>query len=473
MEDTPVAVKRDIDLLFVGNFHAAVQQERLPWLGRLAPFADRWHIVLATCVFGADYRHLLSRSRIVFNRSIRGEANSRAFEAVAAGALLMQEAGNLELHQLFRDGQECVYYEDHNLEQLLSYYLEHEDARATIAAAAHGKLAQCTFEAFWDQHLKTIDDQWHVVAGAHAARDTRHAALSLQDRVWQLASSVFGTDTTLEADIAEAAQHAPAHAHQAALQATVEARQRYPDLNHLATGYRRAWDQDPRQVVAGTSLSLVLEQLGQRESAACQAQHVLIGLDRRWQADPDAFDVVPYPLRYDTFRVAWERAAWENAGQRDTEITAKTSLLRWQLHSVLARTTGSLVHEYEACLLRPNCPLSRATLGASLLRENCVLQSLTHLQAAIQRNPFDCDTARLYHEALGKAGQSAQQHTFAHSRRALSQVAEQLVPREPWFAAAARPGPVRHRRGHFVWYGRGPKMPSTRWHTSIAISVSA
>ncbi|HZU38674.1 MAG TPA: hypothetical protein VFA18_22295, partial [Gemmataceae bacterium] len=37
---------RDIDVLFVGNLHPAVQGERLAWLGRLAALSERWRVVI-------------------------------------------------------------------------------------------------------------------------------------------------------------------------------------------------------------------------------------------------------------------------------------------------------------------------------------------------------------------------------------------------------------------------------------------
>ena len=76
---------RDIDVLFVGNLNHAVQRERMPWVARLAALGDRWRVVIETGVFGADYRALLARSRVVFNRSIRGERDPCAFESAAAG----------------------------------------------------------------------------------------------------------------------------------------------------------------------------------------------------------------------------------------------------------------------------------------------------------------------------------------------------------------------------------------------------
>jgi hypothetical protein len=149
LDDPAPEGPRDIDVLFVGNLHPAVQRPRLPWLGRLARLAGRWKVVIATGVFGADYRRLLARARVVFNRSARGECNMRAFEAAAAGALLFQEAGNREVGDYFRDRRECVLYGDDDLEGLLEHYLTHEDERRALAAAARERVRGYTYETLW------------------------------------------------------------------------------------------------------------------------------------------------------------------------------------------------------------------------------------------------------------------------------------------------------------------------------------
>ena len=84
---------KDIDVLFVGNLHPAVQRERLPWLGRLARLADYRRVAIHTGVFGEAHRGLLRRARIVFNRSIRGECTGCAFEAAAAGCVALSGGG--------------------------------------------------------------------------------------------------------------------------------------------------------------------------------------------------------------------------------------------------------------------------------------------------------------------------------------------------------------------------------------------
>ena len=137
-----------------------MQRERLTWLARLAQLGDKWNVRIATGVFGSDYRALLRRSRIVFNRSIRGECNKRAFEAATCGALLLQEAQNSEVRQWFDEGREFVAYTTENLESVLDHFLTHEEKRIAVAAAARTKVREYGFDALWARTLDQIREQW-------------------------------------------------------------------------------------------------------------------------------------------------------------------------------------------------------------------------------------------------------------------------------------------------------------------------
>jgi tetratricopeptide (TPR) repeat protein len=156
-------VARDIDLLFVGNFQADVQRERLPLVARLAQLRPRLNVVLATNVYGEEYRKLLARSRIVFNRGIRGEWNTRVCEALAAGALLFQEAGNREVFGALEDRKECVAYTPDDLIPLLQHFLEHEDERRAIAEAGRARVQEFSFGRFWQNALDTIEQDWEAL----------------------------------------------------------------------------------------------------------------------------------------------------------------------------------------------------------------------------------------------------------------------------------------------------------------------
>jgi hypothetical protein len=176
---------RDIDVLFVGNLNPAVQRQRMPWLGRLARLADRYQVVIRTGVFGAEYRRLLGRARIVFNRSARGECNQRVFEAAAADTLLFQEAENQEVSACFRDREECVYYTADDLEGLLEHYLTHEDERREIANAARRQVGSFQFPNLWEASVTAL-----AAAGVFTSFATNQGNRSsrrptLQARVWQ------------------------------------------------------------------------------------------------------------------------------------------------------------------------------------------------------------------------------------------------------------------------------------------------
>ncbi len=164
------AGERDVDILFVGNMHPAIHQRRMRCLGRLAALAGRWNVLIRGGVFGEEYRRLLARLRIVFNLAVRGECNMRVAEAVAAGALLFQEADNREVPGLLRDGAECVYYRDEDLEHLLERYLADEAQRARVAAAARARLGELSFARQWEEQLERIEEDWGELCARAAIR---------------------------------------------------------------------------------------------------------------------------------------------------------------------------------------------------------------------------------------------------------------------------------------------------------------
>ena len=434
---------RPTDILFIGNTHPAVQRQRLSWLGRLARLRGRWNVHIDTNVFGDEYIAQLRRARIVFNRSTRGECNRRVFEAAACGALLFQESTNVEVPALFRDRQECVFYNDDNLESLLEYYLEHEDERRAIAAAARARVADFTFEKLWGQTLAEVEADLPALR-ERARQRPRPAGLSwLLARVWQGLGAQQGSDLLLAAELHAAAARHPTDAavHNAlGLALTLHGHGGGPvtdSLAHLAAGhFQRALACDPGHAVAGLNLAEALLALRQTEAARDVLRAVLALLGSGAPLPAAVLDSAHFPPGFDTFRVEWERAGWDHPGDPAGEAAAQQSLLRWRLHTLLAGLEGKLPCYYEAALARPDLPATRAALGCALGRDKLPAAAVDHLRFAATANPFDRDAARSLFQALRDAGDETGARRVAREQSRLCAAAPRLVPAEKWFLEA-------------------------------------
>ena len=127
--------ERDIDVLFVGHLNSSAWEDRNRWIDRIGRMSSEFKVVIETGCFGDRYIELLNRAKIVFNRSVRGETNIRAYEGLACGALVFNEDTNEETREIFVDQEHCIYYNVGNLEALIGFYATHEEERARIAEA--------------------------------------------------------------------------------------------------------------------------------------------------------------------------------------------------------------------------------------------------------------------------------------------------------------------------------------------------
>jgi glycosyltransferase involved in cell wall biosynthesis/tetratricopeptide (TPR) repeat protein len=426
---------RDIDILFVGNLHSAVQGERLPWLARLARLADRFNVVIRTGVFGADYRSLLRRARIVFNHSIRGECNRRAFEAPACGALLFQEAGNREVPRYLADRLECVCYDEANLEVLLEYYLDHEIERRAIAEAGQLRARQWTFERLWGDALSILEAERDALTDRARRRTAPPARAALLGRVSQAYVADSTADPSLVGDLTKAIAAAPGDAalHHALGLATALGDTSSARLDRAAAAFGRAADLDLGHAVAGLSRAEALIALGRDADAAKAARRGLDALELVTALSGNALDAPRFPATFDAFRVAWERAGWETAGRPGAEAAGKRGLVRWRLHTLLAGLTGDLAHYHEAALARPSEASSRAALGCALARAGRKIETLPHLRLAVATQPFDRAATRALAQVLTDLGDEAEHRRLARDMRRLAKAAPQALPLEPWF----------------------------------------
>jgi glycosyl transferase family 1 len=141
--------ERNLEVSFCGNLNAGLHRERNRLLARLAKWGAAGGRALSLGqAFQNDYVDVLNRSRLVFNYSIRGEANMRLFEAMACGAVPLVEASNREAAILFREGVHFFRYEPDGLEAKLESLLadpariQAASVAARAAVAGHTKAAQ-------------------------------------------------------------------------------------------------------------------------------------------------------------------------------------------------------------------------------------------------------------------------------------------------------------------------------------------
>jgi glycosyltransferase involved in cell wall biosynthesis/tetratricopeptide (TPR) repeat protein len=440
--------ERTIDIAFVGNLHPAVQRERLPWLARLAMLSDRRRVVIRQNTFGDEYRQLLRQARIVFNRSIRGECNQRAFEAAAMGPMLFQEAENREIGDYFRDRQECVLYTSENLEELLEYYLEHEDKRRAIAEAGRERVRQCSYERLL---LKALA----LGVSSRATRGQRTGAGELPGRVWEAVCGAGGgrgelvrqLETALARSIEDQAStrdRPPGLLNALAVAECLnEARGRSEavTLDRAMGHFRKAFVDEPNDLMAGLNLAEALARLGHNTQAGEVARQILGRLDGGDSWHGSVKDGVLFPDGYDWLRVEWERAAWANAGDAAAESAAKGNLLHWRLHLLLGELTGELSHYQAAADARPDLPPAVAAWGCALARAGQLTEAIPPLQQAVAGNPLDAQAARALFQVHGDLGNRDAQERLAQARRLLSGAMPQVVPPERWFAAKAQKPP--------------------------------
>lgn len=139
----PLGLGRNLDVSFCGNLNASLHGERNRLLARVARWVGSRPVHLRQAFDGA-YVDVLNRSRLVFNYSIRGEANMRLFEAMACGAAPLVEASNQEVPILFQEGEHYFRYHPDRLEERLDELLSDPARLAAAGEAARAAVARHT-----------------------------------------------------------------------------------------------------------------------------------------------------------------------------------------------------------------------------------------------------------------------------------------------------------------------------------------
>ena len=339
----------------------------------------------------------------------------RAFEAVAAGALLFQEAA------IARRRSTCATARNASTTATTTWRRWLERYWAT---KANGGGLPATRAAAGRVHLRASLAAASGPACAPLAGGTEQARRRRRGGAAEPRHAHLGSGDLLDRDgfrpgreLAEAVKEQPRHAGLANALGIVRSTgvQEVADLGAAARAFRTPGPTTrPRWSPGSTSpRPWRLWDSGPRHRAGPAHARRARRRRRHWRAGADA---VHYPCRYDLFRVEWERAAWANAssertgnlGQDGAAALAAAALLaeltddffcrnghnpgvsregeapaqrekpgsagaspsrETPEHDRFCRATDDLVHAFAACLLRPDLPATQAVLGMLLARK--------------------------------------------------------------------------------------------------------
>jgi glycosyltransferase involved in cell wall biosynthesis/tetratricopeptide (TPR) repeat protein len=419
--------------VFVGNLSPAVQAGRAKWLGRLGALADKYKVLITAGVFDEKYRALLRRTKLVFNHSARGECNLRAFEAVASGAVLLQEANNAEVPHYLEPHTEYAPYTDSDFEDVVAHVLTDEATRRAIATHARERVRGYAFETLVETAVDVGGPGWDDMKARAATRLANPPTVPLAGRVWQrVAVAGPNADSTLLADLETAGDR---HALGVLAASPVESEPHLAAAS--ATGNR----------VSAVGHASALLSLGRKNDAIAMLRRVLTDLESNPVLSETERDSVPYPVRFDHLRVGWERAGYDHPDDTAAENREKLALLTGRAAAVLAEVTGELDIYQIAVQASPHIPAARAALGCALARAGRFAEGIEHLRFAVQHDPFDNPAARILEAAFTASGDSAGADAARIARRVMAKAAPALIvdpdAGPPSMPAPTKPAPTR------------------------------
>jgi tetratricopeptide (TPR) repeat protein len=423
-------VPRDIDVLFVGNLNSQIQDERAPWLSRIARLGGRHRVLVTSGVYGEAYGDLLRRARIVWNRSIRGELNMRAYEAPAAGALLLMEAENLEVRDVFADGVSCALYDAATLERQVEDYLGHPERLARVAEAGWRRVQS---ETYVDHFARLV-----ATAGPLTVGRRPFSALPAWRRDYWLglhAASAADADRLDAATrhLARAFTGAPDHAPVAsalgavaAMAAVTGAGDRERSLEQAAQLLAVAVRLSPDDAISRSGLAWVAAARGRGDLARGEWLAARAHLE---SGQPFPLDRLPVPFGFDRFRNEWERAAI--FPDLEARAAAFRPILAGRIAAGLAglEEPGDAAVEWwaESVAAAPGVEQNVRQLARALEAAGHADVAAEGYARALERDPFDSE-ARLAAASLAlRAGDLARFDALCTETRQLVSAAPHLA----------------------------------------------
>lgn len=135
--------KEEFDISFIGNVVPKLMDQRIEYLDYLFKKVPNFDFGRA---FGDELPKRIAKSKIVVNKSIRGDMNMRVFETLAMGKLLVTDYLPV-IGKLFVDGEHLIMYRSKTeMVEKVKYYLKHDNERKKIAENGRNAVMKHTYK---------------------------------------------------------------------------------------------------------------------------------------------------------------------------------------------------------------------------------------------------------------------------------------------------------------------------------------
>jgi len=143
------------DVGFVGNMDPKLHPERAKLLRKMSA---KYSVLAVSGLHYENMAKVYSVSKIGFNKSINRDLNMRVFEIMSCGTMLLTDKIDNGMNDFFENKKHLVMYEnEEELNELVQYYLEHEEEREEIAKEGQKEVHEKhTYEHRAEQILKTV-----------------------------------------------------------------------------------------------------------------------------------------------------------------------------------------------------------------------------------------------------------------------------------------------------------------------------
>ncbi len=395
---TAVAMERDIDLLWVGNFNPVIHRERHRWVKRVAKLGENHRVFIASTLDPVRYRPLLRRSRTAFLPTFHGGWDGLVPEAMAAGAVVFRDADLGRGTGPLQVDRDYLAFDDENLETVIESLLHDEPRRQAMATEISVRTAEFSTPSMWSKAEALLDDEWDKLATAAMLRQS--AAANKEDwelQHWQHLTSWkwFPSGSFCPADSSA----------------------------ELALAIRNAWRKDrvencidvlrtlSTRADIGFAASLHLAEILAGQGSSDEAIRLISALQEQLAnaetLPSEVFGFGSLTPGFNPFRVEWERTGFTHANDHHAEMHAKRQLLRGRCEWLLGKLSRDPLRIGQAATIAPELTSIVKAAAVALAKSGSAADALRCFERASSADPFDAKLTLELESLLKKQGAGA------------------------------------------------------------------